>query len=78
MKLYLEGRLLLTRNYKDFYKLHRLILRATGHHPGILIVRQDNDRKRDLTVQGIVRAIRNLLAARVPLADTYHILNQWR
>lgn len=68
----------LSHNYADFRNLHNLILQAQGHHPAILVVRRDNDAKRDLSASGIVRAIRNLLAAGVSLKDEYHILNHWR
>jgi hypothetical protein len=73
-----DGRAILTKNYDDFEDLHNLILEAQGHHLGVLAVRQDNDPKRDLTPPGIVRAIRNLVAAGVPIADQYIILNHWR
>jgi len=73
-----EGRILLSHNYRDFEDLHDLVMQAQGHHPGILVVRRDNDPKRDLSARGIVRAIGNLLAAKVPLVDRYHILNYWR
>jgi hypothetical protein len=39
---------------------------------------RDNDPKRDLKAHGIVRAIANLLAAGIVLADQYVILNHWR
>ena len=32
----------------------------------------------DLKPAGIVRAIRNLLAAGIPIRDEFHILNHWR
>jgi hypothetical protein len=73
-----DTRVLLTKNYRDFEYLHNLIVVSGGHHPGILVVRQDNDPKRDLTPRGIVRAIANLEAAGVPIADSYHVLNHWR
>jgi len=73
-----ERRVFLSEDHEDFKVLHELVLEAQGHHPGILIVRRDNDRRRDLTPQGIVRAIRNLEAANVPLPDQFHILNHWR
>ena len=69
---------LLTKNYRDFEQLHNLVAAAQGHHPGILVVRQDNDPKRDLSPRGIVRAITKLEAAGIPIPDSYHILNQWR
>jgi hypothetical protein len=73
-----DTRVLLTKNYADFERLHNLIAAAQGHHAGILVVRQDNDPKRDLSPRGIVRAIAKLEAAGVPIADSYHILNHWR
>lgn len=73
-----ESRVILSRNYDDFDSLHELILQVQGHHPGIFIVRRDNDPTRDLKPAGIVRAIRNLLAANVPIPDFCHILNHWR
>lgn len=73
-----EDRVLLTLNYRDFEYLHLLIMHAQGHHPGVLVVRRDNDPKRDLTHGGIVRAIRNLLASGAPVRDNYIVLNHWR
>ncbi len=73
-----DSRVFLTKNYKDFENLHNLVIVDQGHHPGILVVRQDNDPKRDLTPRGIVRAIAKLEAAGVPIGDCFHILNHWR
>jgi hypothetical protein len=73
-----EDRVLLSRNHDDFESLHDLIVAVQGHYPGILIVRRDNDPRRDLKPSGIVRAIRNLLAAGVPIRDQFQILNHWR
>jgi hypothetical protein len=73
-----EGRVCMSEDHEDFGKLHHLILRAQGHHPGIWVVRRDNDPKRDLKPGGVVRAIAKLLASGVPIMDSYHILNQWR
>jgi hypothetical protein len=72
------GRVCLSHNHEDYDLLHELILEAQGHHPGVLVVRKDNDPKRDLSYPGIVRAIGKLLAAGLPLADQLHVLNQWR
>jgi len=74
----LEGRVLLTHNYDDFEELHNLVRAAGGHHPGVLTVRRDNNPKRDLDEKGIVRAVGKLLAAGVPVADQFTILNHWR
>jgi len=37
------GRVLLTYPHEDFTLLNELVLLAGGHHPGILIVRRDQD-----------------------------------
>ncbi len=72
------GRTLLTHNYDDFQLLHELVVLVGGHHAGILVVRRDNDPNRDLKPKGIVRAIRNLISASVPIQDELHVLNHWR
>jgi hypothetical protein len=33
----------MTRDHEDFADLHDLVLAVGGHHPGILVVRFDND-----------------------------------
>jgi hypothetical protein len=73
-----DQRILLSGNHDDFENLHDLVLVAGGHHPGILIVRRDNDPSRDLTPRGIVRALRNLEATGISLADSFYTLNHWR
>ena len=73
-----EDRVLLSRNHDDFENLHDLVMQVQGHYPGVFIVRRDNDPGRDLKPAGIVRAIRNLLAAGIPIRDHFHILNHWR
>jgi hypothetical protein len=72
------GRPLLSANHRDFQELHDLVRAAGGSHPGILIVRRDNDRRRDLTPRGIVTAISHLLDADVPVENEFIILNHWR
>jgi predicted nuclease of predicted toxin-antitoxin system len=73
-----SGRTILTRNYGDFEDLHDLAMALQGRHPGIFLVRMDNDPRRDLKPHEIVRAITKLLASGLPIADTVHVLNQWR
>jgi predicted nuclease of predicted toxin-antitoxin system len=73
-----DDRVCLTKNHDDFWILHNLIKQARGHHPGLFVVRQDNDPSRDMTAKGIVSAIRKLEAAGVPIADEFIVLNQWR
>jgi hypothetical protein len=73
-----EDRVCLSHNYDDFEDLHNLVVAVRGHHPGILIVRKDNNPKRDLSPPGIVRAIGKLLAAGAELTDHFYVLNHWR
>lgn len=73
-----QSRVAVSEDYSDFQNLHDLITAAHGHHPGIFVVRKDNDPRRDLTPRGIVRAIANLIAAGFPIADQYTALNHWR
>jgi len=73
-----DGRVFLTKNHGDFLTLHRLLMEAHGNHPGILVIRQENDPTRDLTPKGIVAAIRKLEASGVPIANEYIVLNHWR
>jgi hypothetical protein len=71
-------RILLSGNHEDFDELHDLVLASEGHHPGILVVRKDNDKKRDMNPPAIDRAVANLCDSATPLADTLHVLNPWR
>ncbi len=72
------GRVVLTRNYGDFERLHLLIMEAQGHHPGILLVRRNNDPRRNMKPHDIVRALRNLEASGQPIPDACLSLNKWR
>ncbi len=73
-----NGRVLLTRNHDDYEPLHNLVVGSSGRHPGVLTVRNDNDKKRDLNAKGIVRALRKLIRSGAPIADTLNVLNHWR
>jgi hypothetical protein len=70
-----QARIILTRNYCGFEDLHNLLQVAQGHHPGILVIRRDNDPKRNMSPKDIVRALSNLEAAGVPIGDQYLVLN---
>lgn len=62
-----QSLVLVTRNHDDFLDLHEVVQTARGTHPGILIVRFDNDPTRDMPPrQG------------VPLENQIYILNHWR
>ena len=73
-----EERAVLTRNYCDFEDLHNLVDVAQGHHFGVFVLRRDDHTRRNMAPHDIVRALSNLEAAGVPVADQYIILNQWQ
>jgi predicted nuclease of predicted toxin-antitoxin system len=74
----LQGLVVLTADRRDFWDLHDVVRASGGHHPGILIVRFDNDRTRDMKPKHIVRAIGNLEQAGIDLRDQITVLNHWR
>jgi hypothetical protein len=69
---------LLTRNHDDFEDLHLLVQITGGNHPGLLVVRSDNDPRRDMKDRDIARAIANLERAGAPITGEFHVLNHWR
>lgn len=72
------ARVLFTHNHEDFELLHELVVGAGGRHPGLLVVRRDNNPKRDLDAKKTVYALRKLLHAGAPVADSVNVLNHWR
>jgi predicted nuclease of predicted toxin-antitoxin system len=68
----------LTRDSEDFEDLHDLVVVVGGRHPGILIVRFDDDPRNNLTERGIATAVSKLESSGVPIRDQIHVLNQWR
>jgi hypothetical protein len=73
-----EGRALLSRNFTDFEPINFLVHEAKGRHSGILMIRHDNPKKRRMKSHDIVRALRKLEAAGVPIANEYTVLNHWQ
>lgn len=69
---------LVSKNHDDFRDLHLLVQATSGRHSGIVIVRLDNDPRRDMTDGDIARALDNLYAANVPINNEFQILNHWR
>jgi hypothetical protein len=72
-----NGHVSLTGDHEDFLHLHLLVQATGGRHPGILVVRGDNDPSRDMKPGDIVRAMLNLESIGVPI-DELHVLNHWR
>jgi hypothetical protein len=72
------GRVLLTRNARDFSFLHDLVRASGGGHPGILLLHFDNDPTRDLPPRGVATEIAKLEASGVTISNELHALNHWR
>lgn len=73
-----EERVLVSGDHDDFQALHLLVVAAKGHHPGILIVRRDNDAARDMSARGVFNAISKLVASAISIEDEFVVLNHWR
>ena len=72
------GRVFVTGNHRDFQDLHDLILLCSGSHPGVLTIRKDNDRRRDMKIGQIVAAINNLCGLMQSIRNHLICLNDWR
>lgn len=68
-----QGRLVLTHNCDDFEALHEV----NPNHPGILVIYRDANRAKNMSFKEIVKAIANLEAANIPLANQFIALNHW-
>ncbi|MBI3929651.1 MAG: DUF5615 family PIN-like protein [Armatimonadetes bacterium] len=68
-----HGKAVLTHNCGDFEVLHQRDCR----HPGILAVYRGHDSSKNMSHHAIVRAISNLEASGVELADQFIPLNLW-
>lgn len=66
-------RIVITRNCQDFEELHL----ENSSHSGIFVIYENKDYSKDLSRQEIIRAISNLEAASVPLANQFIALNHW-
>jgi hypothetical protein len=72
------GLVVLTADREDFRDLHGLVRTSGGSHSGILVVRYDNDPKRDMKPKHIVAAIGKLERSGVSIVNQIAVLNQWR
>lgn len=68
-----ENRVLLTKNCDDFKVLHQV----NSNHPGILVIYQNDFLSKNMNRQQVVRAIANLEAANISLANQFISLNHW-
>jgi hypothetical protein len=73
-----SGRACLTHNYEDFEELHELMQEGRGQHCGILVIRRETARSKNLRGHHLVRAIEKLAASGLMIHNHYHVLNQWR
>jgi predicted nuclease of predicted toxin-antitoxin system len=73
-----DDRILLTKNHRDFRQLHNLISLCGGSHPGLFLLRSDNDRRRDMRPAQVVNAIENLMKIVSSVRNHVISLNEWR
>ena len=68
----------LSRDKTDYANLHDLIVLAGGKHCGILMIRSEKAKSKDMRPHEIVNAISKLESSAVPLGNQIIVLNQWR
>ena len=68
----------LTADRDDFGELHQLILTSGGGHPGIFVVRFENDPKKDMKPKHIAAAIAKLEKSGISVKNDLVVLNHWR
>ena len=68
-----DNRIVLTHNCRDFEALHD----TNPNHSGIFVIYENDNSFKDMSRQEIVRAITNLEAAKIPLANQFISLNHW-
>ena len=73
-----ERRVFLTKNYKDFVPIHKLVLGCGGTHTGIIVIRDEDDRRKNMTFKGIVTAIGKVEQAYPDPTNELVTLNDWR
>jgi hypothetical protein len=73
-----DQRAILSRNYWDFDQLHPLVVGCGGHHCGVLEVRADNNRVRDMSNKQIAATIIKIEKLGIPITDQLIIVNDWR
>jgi hypothetical protein len=71
-------RVVLTADREDFRELPELVLVSGASHPGALVVRYDNDPKRDMKPKHTVVAIHRLEQSGLVIVNEIVVLNQWR
>jgi Domain of unknown function (DUF5615) len=69
---------LLTRNYDDFENLHKLVTGCGGHHAGVLVIREEANRSRNMSVRAVVTAVGKLERSGLDRTDQLIVLNHWR
>ncbi len=74
----INGYALLTKNTDDFSELHQIWQAQGRGHGGIWLTYEERDRTKNMSLTDIVRAIENLLASGLPIANELHVLNHWR
>jgi predicted nuclease of predicted toxin-antitoxin system len=69
---------LMTKDNDDFEDLHLLVRTCGGSHPGILLIRSDNDPTRDMKPKQITAALAKMANALTDCTNQLIVLNHWR
>ena len=74
----INGYALLTKDPDDFSELHQIWQAQGQKHGGIWLIYEEHDSSKNMSLTDIVRAIENLIASGLPIANELHVLNHWR
>jgi predicted nuclease of predicted toxin-antitoxin system len=73
-----QGLALMTKDAEDFENIHNLIQLTGGSHPGIILLRYDNNTGKDMRSKDIIIALGKLERASFDVTNQLVVLNQWR
>jgi hypothetical protein len=68
----------LSRNAGDYQSLHVLVIGLGGHHSGVIGVFDEQDQRKNMRPEHMVRALSKLESAGVELSDQFIALNHYR
>ena len=73
-----HGDTFFTANAGDFVELHQQWMLRHDNHHGILVIYRENNPVRDMTLQEIAQAIKQIERSGLPLRNSCYNLNFWR
>lgn len=73
-----HGYVPLTKDTEDFPKWHAQWRAQGKRHAGIVLIYEEGNVRKDMSLHETVQSLKNLFASGVQMENEMHILNQWR